>query len=156
MAKLITTLIVIHDQSRVLLGMKKRGFGAGRWNGFGGKVEEGETIEDAARRELAEEAGVTVGDMGKVGIVEFRFRGKEIVRELHVFAAASWVGEPTETEEMRPQWFALDQVPYDTMWSSDRAWLPLALAGKKFRGAYVYDENDQVLEQVLHEVESLE
>lgn len=34
----------------VLLGMKKRGFGAGKWNGFGGKVQPGETIEEAARQ----------------------------------------------------------------------------------------------------------
>jgi 8-oxo-dGTP diphosphatase/2-hydroxy-dATP diphosphatase len=30
--------------------MKKRGFGVGRWNGFGGKVEKQETILDEAKR----------------------------------------------------------------------------------------------------------
>ena len=49
------TLCIIHQHPRVLLGMKKRGFGMGRWNGFGGKVEAGETIEDATRREVGEE-----------------------------------------------------------------------------------------------------
>ena len=39
----------------MLLGMKKRGFGTGKWNGFGGKVEVGETVADAAQRELEEE-----------------------------------------------------------------------------------------------------
>lgn len=46
----LLTLVMVVQPGRVLLGMKKRGFGAGRWNGFGGKVQAGETIEDAARR----------------------------------------------------------------------------------------------------------
>ena len=49
--KLLTLLFVV-ESDRVLLGMKKRGFGAGRWNGFGGKVDKGETIEEAAKRYL--------------------------------------------------------------------------------------------------------
>lgn len=47
--KLLTLVLVVRP-GRVLLGMKKRGFGAGKWNGFGGKVQPGETIEDGARR----------------------------------------------------------------------------------------------------------
>ena len=50
--KKLTTLIIIHDHPRLLLGMKKRGLGVGRWNGFGGKVHEGETIKEAAHPEL--------------------------------------------------------------------------------------------------------
>jgi hypothetical protein len=46
----LLTLVLIRDKCRVLLGMKKRGFGAGRWNGFGGKVEAGETIVQGAIR----------------------------------------------------------------------------------------------------------
>ena len=61
MEKKITTLVLVHQGEKVLLGMKKRGFGQGRWNGFGGKLHEGETIEQAAKRETFEEAGVQVG-----------------------------------------------------------------------------------------------
>lgn len=46
----LLTLVLVVQPGRVLLGMKKRGFGAGKWNGFGGKVQPGETIEQAARR----------------------------------------------------------------------------------------------------------
>lgn len=44
------TLTFVVDAGKILLGMKKRGFGAGRWNGFGGKVDPGESIEEAAKR----------------------------------------------------------------------------------------------------------
>ena len=46
----VLTLVFIRRQGEILLGYKKRGFGAGKWNGFGGKVEAGETIEEAAER----------------------------------------------------------------------------------------------------------
>ncbi|XP_032115703.1 7,8-dihydro-8-oxoguanine triphosphatase isoform X1 [Sapajus apella] len=49
-ASRLYTLVLVLQPQRVLLGMKKRGFGAGRWNGFGGKVQEGETIEEGAKR----------------------------------------------------------------------------------------------------------
>lgn len=42
----ILTLCIIHEHPRVLLGYKKKGFGAGLWNGFGGKVEAGESMGD--------------------------------------------------------------------------------------------------------------
>ncbi len=61
--KVLTLLLLVQSrvedpsQGRILLGMKKRGFGEGKWNGFGGKVNliDGryqETIEEAAMREL--------------------------------------------------------------------------------------------------------
>ena len=46
----LLTLVFVLDESQILLGLKKRGFGCGRWNGFGGKVENGETIVEAAKR----------------------------------------------------------------------------------------------------------
>ena len=71
----ILTLCVIYNNEKILLGMKKNGFGQGRWNGFGGKVEEGESVEDAARRELFEEAGFRAGDLKKRGLLNFEFEG---------------------------------------------------------------------------------
>jgi len=44
-------LIKEKPQIQILLGMKKRGFGEGKLNGFGGKVKESETVEEAARAE---------------------------------------------------------------------------------------------------------
>ena len=58
----------------VLLGMKKRGFGLGKWNGFGGKVEPGETVPAAALRELEEEACVTAAGAELRGKITFTFQ----------------------------------------------------------------------------------
>src|SRR3989338_6433965 len=66
MNRKILTLCLVQKDGRVLLGMKKRGFGMGKWNGFGGKVDAGETVEEAAKRELFEEAGISVVNIEKM------------------------------------------------------------------------------------------
>lgn len=135
--------------------MKKRGFGAGRWNGFGGKVSQGETIEDAAKREIREEAGVEVSTLDKVGIIEFEFDGNPEILEVHVFRTEDFSGEPTETEEMRPQWFHVSGIPFEQMWPDDIHWVPLLLDGKKFKGKFLFGDSDVILLQTLAEVKKL-
>lgn len=135
--------------------MKKRGFGVGRWNGFGGKVAEGESIEDAARRETYEEAGVVLGEIVKQGIINFSWEGKPEILEVHIFRAENFEGEPIESEEMRPQWFHVDEIPFGSMWADDSYWIPLLLKGKKFKGQFLFGEGDRIIDRTLSEVEDL-
>lgn len=153
--KKLLTLCIIHQHPRVLLGMKKRGFGTGRWNGFGGKLLPEETIEQAAQRELAEEAGIVAGNLDKLGIIEFEFKDNPEILEVHIFRADNFVGEPRESEEMKPQWFEVGEIPFAEMWPDDIHWLPLFLAGKKFKGRFLFDQDDVILEQELAEVEEI-
>lgn len=139
MRKTLTLCIPMKDD-KVLLGMKKRGFGAGRWNGFGGKVEQGESIEQAAMRELHEEVGIKTGELRKVGILDFIFQDDPKILEVHAFTLKGFSGEPVETEEMRPQWFSVKDIPFSQMWSDDEFWFPLLLAGKKFKGEFLFDQ----------------
>ncbi len=149
----IMTLCFILEEEKILLALKKRGFGAGRYNGYGGKVQPGETLEETLVREMKEESGITLNKSKKVGIHEFRSTAwPEDTLEVHVFQALEYRGEPIETEEMKPEWFTLDAIPYDTMWPDDEYWLPLFLAGKKFRTKFLFGENDSVLEQDIQEV----
>lgn len=129
--------------------MKKRGFGAGRWNGFGGKVEPGETIEDATKREVWEEVGIKVADIKKVGHIDFEFIGEPETLEVHVFKAGSFSGEPAESEEMKPRWFHKDKIPFDQMWPDDKYWFPLFLADKKFTGKFLFEGQDRILEHKI-------
>ncbi|MEI7620270.1 MAG: 8-oxo-dGTP diphosphatase [Candidatus Falkowbacteria bacterium] len=151
----ILTLCIIHQHPNVLLGMKKRGFGVGRWNGFGGKLSEGETIEDAARRELQEEAGIEVGGLEKIGIIDFEFSGNPEIMQVHIFKSDSFLGEIIESEEMKPQWFHVDEIPFSEMWPDDIHWIPLLLSGKKFKGRFLFEGSDIILEQELIEVENI-
>jgi 8-oxo-dGTP pyrophosphatase MutT (NUDIX family) len=134
----ILTLIMVTQPGKILLGMKKRGFGAGKWNGFGGKLEPGESILQACQRELEEESGIVAIDPIQVGVLLFEFEGDDVQLEVHVFHASQYVGEPVETEEMVPQWFAFDLIPYAHMWPDDELWLPLLLDGQKFYGEFLF------------------
>lgn len=153
--KKVLTLCIIHQHPRVLLGMKKRGFGKGRWNGFGGKVEQGETVEEAARRELREESGVTAGELEKLGIIEFEFEGDPTMLEVHIYRAESILGTPTESEEMRPEWFLEDSIPFADMWPDDIFWFPLFLERKKFIGSFLFGKADVILRKEITEVSVL-
>lgn len=146
------TLVLIQQNGQVLLGQKKRGFGAGRWNGFGGKLLPGETIDQAARREVREECGITVRDMEQRAVVTFTFAHDPLQLEMHIFSVKKFTGIPQETEEMAPRWFAIADIPYDQMWADDRHWLPLFLAGKSFVGHCHFADWHTVDQFTLNEV----
>ncbi len=148
----ILTLVFFIKDDQILLGYKKRGFGAGRWNGFGGKVEKGESIEEAAKREAVEECGLSIKRLEKRAIHTFSFEGNADVLEVHTFWVKSWEGEPVETEEMKPQWFHFDAIPYDSMWPDDKLWLPQFLGGKCLKTAFLFGEKDAVLQYDVQRV----
>ena len=150
--KKIFTLCIVQQGDRVLLGMKKRGFGQRRWNGFGGKVQEGESIEKAAKRELKEEAGILAEDLEERGLLEFTFQNNPEILEVHLFRASRFTGEPVETEEMKPQWFSVGDIPFASMWPDDKYWFPLFLEGKKFKGNFLFQDMDTLLEHKLKEL----
>lgn len=146
------TLCIVHQHPKVLLGMKKRGFGEGRWNGFGGKVQKGEEIDVAARREMKEEAGIEIQSLEKIGILDFEFKGNPEILEVHIFRAEEFNGEPTESEEMKPSWFHVDEIPFREMWPDDLYWFPLFLKQRKFRGRFLFGEGDAILEKEIRQI----
>lgn len=151
MAKRLT-LCMVHDGTRILLGMKKRGFGEGRWNGFGGKVAPGETVEAAARRELREECGLEAAALEPRGTLRFEFAAEPEALEVHLFSVPSWRGEPSESEEMRPQWFRLSAIPYGAMWPDDRHWLPRFLEGASLDASFYFLDHDTLLHHSVREL----
>lgn len=146
--KVCTLLFLLRDD-QVLLAMKKRGFGAGRWNGVGGKVEPGETLEAAAIRECQEEIEVTPKNLEKVGYHEFVFPDGTADMYVHIFVTREWEGEPAETEEMRPQWHPIIAIPYAEMWQDDVFWLPAVLLGHKLQGRFIFDKDENMLDAQL-------
>ena len=139
------TLCLLTRPGQILLGLKKRGFGKGYWNGFGGKVHTGETIKAAAIREVQEEAGLRVKKLREVGRLYFSFAGQEELMRGHVFHCEEFEGEPTESDEMRPAWFDIARIPFQKMWSDDRYWFAPFLEGRSFTGHFHFNDSDDVL-----------
>lgn len=147
MAEQLVTLCFVVQDGRVLLIRKKRGIGAGKINAPGGKVDPGESPLAAAVRETEEEIGVTPLQPQLRGDLRFRFRDGLRLR-CTIYLATGCVGEPCETAEAVPQWFALDAIPYAEMWEDDQHWVPLLLAGKRFRGTVDVDGEHTVGQQI--------
>lgn len=155
--KELTLLFLVKDNS-VLLAMKKRGFGEGRWNGVGGKLDNGESVEEALIRESQEEIGVTPTRYKKIAQIVFHEQHEGDLKTMlvHVFTSTSWQGEPVETEEMAPKWFKISEIPYEDMWADDPYWLPDVLNGKQLSCEFHLDENDKVNEYSITEVTNFE
>ncbi len=147
----VLTLCVVRNDTHILLGKKKRGFGEGRWNGFGGKVQPGETVEEAARRELREECGLEASVLEKRGVLNFEFATLPDRLEVHVYDVLSYRGEPVESEEMQPAWFRLTDIPFDEMWPDDRHWLPVFLEGRDVHAKFYFLDTETLLDFTLHE-----
>ena len=146
---LATLLFVVKDEE-ILLIRKKRGLGAGKINGPGGRLENGETPVEGAVREVQEEVGVTPAKPVKRGELKFQFVDGYSIH-VHVFTAEDCTGAVRETEEAIPLWTPLDQIPYDEMWADDRIWLPRMLRGEGFLGRFIFDGDDML----DHAVEAL-
>ena len=132
------TLCFIIRAGQILLIHKKRGLGAGKINGPGGRLEAGETLEQGAIRETQEEVGVTPLDLAQIGELYFQFvDGYKL--HVAVFAATDCTGNLIETSEAKPFWVDLNKIPYQEMWHDDKYWLPLVLERKQFCGYFVFD-----------------
>jgi 8-oxo-dGTP diphosphatase len=141
------TLTFVIENGRMLLMRKKRGLGAGKINAPGGRLEPGESWLDCAVREVQEELCVTPLDPVRVGENSFQFVDGYSIHAV-VFRATGIEGTPAETSEGAPMWFELDRLPYDEMWEDDPLWLPHVIAGRRFRGRFVFD-GDRMLDHVV-------
>jgi 8-oxo-dGTP diphosphatase len=134
-------LITRGGAEEVLLGFKKRGFGAGRWVGLGGHVEDGEEPAAAAAREVREESGLIVAASGltHVARLNFAFPARPAWDQTaEVFTATEFGGEPAESDELIPRWFAVAALPLDQMWDDARHWLPAVIAGQRLTAEVVF------------------
>jgi len=141
------TLVFVIRQGEILLIRKKRGLGAGKINGPGGRIDPGETPRRCAVRELREELGATPCSMRAMGELRFQFVDGYGIH-VYVFRADAYVGIPRESPEAIPLWTPLEDLPYDQMWADDRLWLPRMLRGEQLDGRFLFD-GDQLLDHAL-------
>lgn len=140
------------EERQLLLAMKKRGFGEGKWNGVGGKVEEGESVVQAAIRETEEEIDVEVdaAHLREVARLTFYYESKpEWDCLVHVYFATEWEAEPGESEEMRPKWYSEDTLPFEEMWEDDAIWLPRVLSGEFVEATFLFNAAGKLSKHAL-------
>ena len=146
-----TLCFPVRPDGKVLLGRKKRGFGVRKWNGFGGKIEAGETFLQCAVRELREETGLMAdeGDFELVGFLDFHFSAApELDHISYVYILRHWQATVCESEEMEPRWFAPHDFPYDEMWKGDRTWVPMVLKEDCVKGIITFAADGETVQEM--------
>lgn len=146
-AKDPATLVFVFRDDEVLLINKKTGLGKGKVNGPGGKVDAGETPEEAAVRECEEELHITVSNLEYCGEHRFQFTDGYSIH-VWVYRTRDFEGVPTETREAQPFWSRIDQMPFDEMWEDDRYWLPMMVRGERFQSRWIFDA-DRMLDYAI-------
>ncbi len=144
-SKNVTLIFAINKkENKILLIYKKRGFGKGKYNGVGGKVEEHESIKKAALREFEEEVSLKAKSLDKKAVLFFKNFNveKEVYESMlcHVFFTYDYYDHEKESEEAKPEWFSIDEIPYNRMWEDDIYWLPKVLEGKFVYGEFYFKD----------------
>lgn len=140
-------LLFLREGSDVLLILKKRGLGTGKINGPGGRVEAGESWEDAARRETEEETGLRPETLRPAASLAFQFTDGYSL-DVRVFTAAGWTGTLRACDEADPFWQPADRLPWARMWADDALWLPPVLEGRGVEARFLFD-NERMCEAAL-------
>jgi len=147
--KKVMTIALIRVKDKMLMGRKKKkGFGYSKWNGFGGKVESGETVDKAMIREVQEEVGLIVEEYALRGKLLFHYVADPDM-ETHIYEVTAYTGTPVESEEMEWRWFDTDKLPYSEMWADDAFWMPLFLEKKQFEGEFNFDDKYNIVSNKL-------
>lgn len=152
--KEVATLVFIIRGGKILLIRKKRGIGAGKINGPGGRVEVGEDPRACAAREFEEELLARPVGLTLAGNLRFQF-ANEFSMLVHVFRGSDVDGLPQDTEEAAPLWVEVSDIPYDAMWADDRHWLPFMLRGEPFSGSFLLD-GDKLVHHFFDEAAPVE
>lgn len=153
-SKTQTTVCFLIKNGAVLLVEKGRNIGKGKLVGVGGRQEEGETLEETAKREVQEEIGVIVKSMRKAAELDFVFpHNPKYSQKVTAYIVEVWEGEPQSTGEAKfTKWFKMDELPTERMWHDNAIWLPSVLSGKTVKGRFVIGEDDRVTEYNFEEI----
>lgn len=154
----------LKDGDRVCLGVRKKvsqGLGENLIAGIGGKVGDtpeiqNETSEEAMDREVNEEVGVKVLEKREMGRVRFMFSHKppdsQWNQDVRIYSVTKWEGTPSETESTKPEWFDVDNIPWERMWEDNEHWLPKVLNGQRVDAIFLFSGDNKITEYRFDEV----
>lgn len=153
----VYTLAFLKRNDALLLGLKTRGLGEGFWNGFGGKVENKESVFQGAEREIKEECNLHVRHLKQIGIIRYEENGNPEVSIVHIFTCSNFYGNPQPSEEMNPiKWYPFEKIPYDKMWPDAKMWYSYMLAEKFFYGIVYYNSEGQIVNKIIKVFDSID
>ena len=119
-----------------------------KWIGVGGKLEDRESPEDCARREVLEETGLTLTDWRYCGLITFVSDRWE-TEYMHLFHATGFTGALRDCDEGVLEWVPVEQINALPAWEGDKIFLALMQQGRPFFSLKLVYEGEHLTEAVL-------
>jgi 8-oxo-dGTP diphosphatase len=138
---ILATLCYLRHNGKTLMvhrNKKLNDIHEGKWNGLGGKFDAGESPEGCVRREVREEAGLTIQNPKLHGLVMFpNFKGNDWY--VFVFTATEFEGELIDSPEGKLKWIDDSKLFALPLWPSDLIFLPWLEQEKFFSAKFIYE-----------------
>ncbi len=149
--KLATLCYVQHDNKTLMLyrNKKENDYHEGKWNGLGGKFEQGETPEECAIREVREESGLTVSNPKMKGFITFPMF--DTVEDWYVFCFVfdGYKGELIDSPEGKLEWIDNDKLIELNLWEGDKHFIPWLFQDKLFSAKFNYVDGNYINHEVV-------
>jgi 8-oxo-dGTP diphosphatase len=126
--------LFVNSHDEVLLAQRQKGgMGEDLWTGYGGKQEEGETIDVCMVREARTECGIEILRARRIGMLVSRFYIDDVlhlITNITLFRIDEWAGDPHDSPEMaNARWFSKHHLPIGQMFKADELWIPEVMNG---------------------------
>lgn len=113
----------------------------GKWNGWGGKFEEGETPEERVIREVYEESGLSIRDPRLCELlISPKFKDNDWY--VFVFTATEFSGELIDSPEGKLEWIQNDEILNLNLWASDHIFMPWIQEDRFFAAKFEYEGDE--------------
>jgi 8-oxo-dGTP diphosphatase len=138
----LATLCYVIDKDKTLMLhriKKENDMHEGKWNGLGGKFEQGETPEECVIREVQEESGLLIKNPKMHGFITFPlFDGKKDWY-VFLFTAREFEGELIDSSEGKLEWIKNEKLIELNLWEGDKEFISWLLDDKFFSAKFVYE-----------------
>ncbi|MCX6150697.1 MAG: 8-oxo-dGTP diphosphatase [Ignavibacteriales bacterium] len=138
----LATLCYVRNNGKTLMihrVKKENDYHQGKWNGLGGKFENGESPEDCVIREIKEEAGLDIQSPYLHGFLTFPMFDGIDDWYVFVYTADKFEGELIDSNEGNLAWIPNDELTKLNLWDGDQIFLPWLFQDKFFSAKFNYE-----------------
>lgn len=141
----VAVAVIVNQQNEVLISLRpSASHQGGLWEFPGGKLEAGESIDDALKRELLEELDIHLLESQPFKVIRYQYADKAVVLNIHIVNA--FRGKPKGAEGQSVQWKSVDQLKPIDFPAANRSIIHALKFSDKYMitGSFV-DQNDFLL-----------